>query len=100
MVKSQDSREDKGQAKGSWTAEAKGWARPKRACLLSLVYLWNLYHCDQVSAAHAGVLEEAKNWVAPLLSNTKLQEAFLTYTKPPHTYERLNELSSYVSQLS
>lgn len=46
----------------------------------------------------AGILEESEDWVAPLLANKKLQDALLTYTKPPRTYERLNDLTEYVSE--
>ena len=45
----------------------------------------------------SGIYEEAKKWVKPFVSNQKLKEAFMTYTKPPRTYERLNDLSAYVS---
>ena len=45
----------------------------------------------------AGIHGEVQNWVSPLQSNPKLQKAFLSYTKPPHTYEKLEDLSSYVS---
>ena len=44
------------------------------------------------------MLEEIKKWVGPFRANTKLQDALTTYLKPPQAYERLNDLSSYVSK--
>ena len=46
-----------------------------------------------------GVLEEVKDWVSPIRANKKLYDAFLKYIKPPQTFERLNEISSYVRNI-
>jgi hypothetical protein len=47
--------------------------------------------------SHVGMREEAKIWVTPLVSNLNLKEAFLSYTKPPLTFEKLKALADYVS---
>ena len=35
--------------------------------------------------------------MAPIVDNEEMQKAFLEYTKPPHTFQKLKKLSEYVS---
>ena len=45
----------------------------------------------------AGVIKEAEDWVEPLHSSEALRRAFIDFTAPPLTYQKLEKLSKYVS---
>ena len=54
------------------------------------------FHCVLLRFP-SGILTETRKWVGPFVANSKLRSAFFEYSKLPGTYEKLNELSAYVS---
>ena len=45
-----------------------------------------------------GVLAEIQKLLEPLLTEPDLHRAFLEFTKPPNTYQKLQKLTEYVSE--
>ena len=52
---------------------------------------------EWMSDISTGIFDEVEDWVNPLVSNVPLHKAYLDYTHPPRTLEKLKSLTTFVS---